>query len=139
MKANTNEPKNKEFMMNRKTIMSIGGALALTISAAPSFAADGAEVFNKCRVCHSVEEGKKKVGPSLYGVVGRTPGTLAGYKYSASMTDFGATGAVWDAATLNTYLTNPRGLVAKTKMIFPGLGDEAERTALIAYLDGLDG
>ncbi len=128
--------------MNKTIMMSIGAALVLATSALPSFAVDGEDVFKKCRVCHSIEDGKMKVGPSLYGVVGRTPGTLTGYKYSASMIAFGETGAVWDAATLNTYLTKPRDLVTKTKMIFPGLNDEvtgeADRLAVIAYLDGLD-
>jgi cytochrome c len=134
---------NKENMMKNTTLMFMGSALVLTFSAGTTLAAAdtaaGEAVFKKCRACHSVIEGKKKIGPSLYGVVGRKPASVEGYKYSASMQAFGATGAVWDAATLNTYLTKPRALVTKTKMMFPGLPNEADRTALIAYLDSLDG
>lgn len=126
--------------MRTSSLLLIGSALVLTVNASAAIAdtAAGEAVFKKCRVCHSNVEGKKKVGPSLYGVVGRTPGTLAGYKYSASMIDFGKTGAVWDAKTLSTYLIKPRGLVTKTKMMFPGLKKEADRTAVIEYLDSLD-
>jgi len=126
--------------MRTPSLLLIGSALALTINAGAAMAdtAAGEAVFKKCRVCHSNVEGKKKVGPSLYGVVGRTPGTLEDYKYSASMIDFGKTGAVWDAKTLDTYLMQPRALVAKTKMMFPGLKNEADRKAVIEYLDSLD-
>lgn len=125
--------------MYKTPLMIIGSALVLTMSATAVMAdaAAGEAVFKKCRACHSVVKDKMKIGPSLYGVVGRTPGTLAGYKYSASMIDFGKTGAVWDAATLSTYLTKPRALVTKTKMMFPGLKKEADRIALIDYLDSL--
>lgn len=78
--------------------------------------------------------GQKKVGPNLYGVIGRTPGTLEGYKYSPAMIAFGETGAVWNAATLDSYLLAPRDVVSKTKMIFPGLPDAQARANLIAYL-----
>ncbi len=127
--------------MSRTIKMIIGGAVALTAGANVALASDvtaGAAVFKKCKVCHSAVEGQKKVGPSLYGVVGRTPGTLAGFNYSPAMTGFGAGGAVWDAATLAEYLIAPRTLVPKTKMIFPGLSDEADRLNVVAYLDSLD-
>jgi cytochrome c len=41
---------------------------------------------------------------------------------------------VWDEAQLDTYLTNPRGVVVGTKMVFPGLKDETDRKNVIAYL-----
>jgi cytochrome c len=99
----------------------------------------GATVFKKCRACHSIVKGKKKVGPSLYGVVGRTPGTLAGYKFSTAMKAYGAKGTTWDADALSTYLTAPRTMIPKVKMIFPGLKNEQDRLDIIAYLDSLDG
>ncbi len=98
----------------------------------------GALVFKKCRACHSNVEGKKKVGPSLFGVVGRTPGTLEGYKYSTAMKNFGAGGAVWDAQTLSEYLTSPRTMLPKVKMIFPGLKEQQDRLDIISYLDTLN-
>ena len=114
-------------------------AAVVEVAEAPSGNAEaGAVVFKKCRACHSNVKGKKKVGPSLYGVVGRTPGTLAGYKYSTAMKAYGAKGTTWDAATLSTYLTAPRTMIPKVKMIFPGLKNEQDRLDIIAYLDSLD-
>lgn len=118
----------------------LGTALALGLSANTVLADDhaaGEAVFKKCRACHSIEPGKKRVGPSLFGVVGRTPGTAEGFKYSPSMIAFGKTGAVWDDATLDSYLASPRKLVKKTRMAFPGIKGEEDRKALIEYLETL--
>jgi cytochrome c len=93
---------------------------------------DGAKVFNRnCAVCHSINPGQNIVGPSLAGVVGRKAGQIDGFDYSEANRKSGLT---WDVATLDTYLTNPRGLVPGTKMSFPGLKDPADRAAVIAYL-----
>ncbi len=94
----------------------------------------GEQTFKKCMACHSIADKTNKVGPSLLGVVGRKAASVEGYNYSDSMKEYAATGAIWDEATLNTYLENPKGVVAKTKMAFAGVKDEAERKALIAYL-----
>lgn len=96
-------------------------------------AAAGQLVFKKCMSCHNVDTDKSKVGPSLKGLIGRQPGTVEGFKYSAAMVEFG-TGKVWDEALLKTYLPNPRGLVKGTKMAFAGLKKDAEIADVIAYL-----
>lgn len=109
----------------------------LAASASPAFAGDaanGAKVFKKCKACHVVDSAKNKVGPSLQGVFGRTPGSVGGFKYSSAMSGFGASGAVWDAATLDQFLTKPKALVKKTKMSFPGLKKASDRADVIAYL-----
>jgi len=107
-------------------------------SAAPAFAAgdatNGAKVFKKCKACHVVDSAKNKVGPSLQGIVGRAAGSAAGFKYSNAMSGFGGTGAVWDAATLDAFLTKPKALVKGTKMSFPGLKKQSDRDDVIAYL-----
>ncbi|MCM2472459.1 cytochrome c family protein [Rhizobium sp. CG5] len=96
-------------------------------------AAAGKLVFNKCMACHNVDTDKAKVGPPLKGVIGRQPGTVEGFKYSAAMVDFGA-GKVWDEALLKTYLPNPKALVKGTKMAFAGLKTDKEIGDVIAYL-----
>ncbi|MEZ5791599.1 MAG: cytochrome c family protein [Nitratireductor sp.] len=105
-----------------------GQALALEGNAE-----DGAKVFKKCAVCHIAEEAKNKVGPTLNGVIGRVPGTVADYKYSKAMTEFGS-GKVWDEAQLTTYLADPKGVVKGTKMAFAGLKKEQDVADVIAYL-----
>ncbi len=91
----------------------------------------GKTAFNKCAICHSIKEGENKIGPSLHGVVGRASHSLPTYIYSEPMKKYDVT---WDKGTLDTYLTDPRKVVPGTKMIFPGLKNDAERANVIAYL-----
>lgn len=95
---------------------------------------NGEKIYRKCRQCHTTKAGEIKIGPSLAGVVGRRPGSIEGFGYSQSMIDFGTGGNVWNGATLDAYLTRPRNLVPKTKMVFPGLRKATDRADLIAYL-----
>lgn len=94
-------------------------------------AAAGEKVFKKCKACHSLAEGKKKVGPSLFGVIGRAAGSVEGYKYSKAML---ASGLTWDDETMAKYLTKPKVLVPKTKMSFAGLKKEGDVANVIAYI-----
>jgi cytochrome c len=115
-------------------------AAALVSLAAPALAAGdpahGEAVFKKCMACHAVgDNAKNKVGPVLNGVIGRTAGTLEGYKYSQAMIDAGAAGTVWDEPTLTTYLTDPKALVKGTKMAFAGLKQPQDIADVIAYLE----
>jgi cytochrome c len=118
------------------------GLISLTGFAAPAAAADvvkGRQVFNRCMVCHSNQPDVARVGPSLFGVYGRAPGTLASFRgYSQAMRAFGE-GKIWDEATLDTYLANPRATVPGNRMAFPGVPEAGERADLIAFLKTLKG
>lgn len=94
-------------------------------------AAAGQKVFARCAPCHNVDKPQNKVGPTLQGLFGRTAGTLEGYNYSTANKD---SGIVWDAATLDEYLVDPKAKIPGTKMVFAGLKNEADRANLIAYL-----
>ncbi len=98
--------------------------------------AEGAGLFKKkCRACHSEDEGKNKVGPSLHAVFGQAAASVDGFtKYSKNMK---ASGLTWDAATLDQFLAKPKGLVKGTKMSFAGLKKDGERAAVIEYLKSL--
>lgn len=74
--------------------------------------------FGTCAVCHKVAAGQPQaLGPNLFRVGGRKAGTSPGYKYSPAMAGSKLT---WDRATLIRYITNPRGLVPGTKMVYAG-------------------
>ena len=95
----------------------------------------GANVFKKCKACHKLEEGVKAVGPDLYGLVGREV-AVRDFSYSNTMADMGG---VWDAATLNEFLIDPKGMVPGTKMTIKGLSKPQDRADLIAYLSTIGG
>ena len=115
-------------------------AVALALIAAPMTAhADGdvekgEKVFRKCKACHVVDEAKNKVGPSLQNVVGRTAGTVEGFKYSDAMKTAGEGGLAWTEENIDKYMADPKGFMPKNKMAFIGLKKEDDREDLIAYL-----
>ncbi|PCI51209.1 MAG: cytochrome c family protein [Alphaproteobacteria bacterium] len=119
-------------------ILSISAITALSFSMtsfAEGDAVKGLKVFKKCKACHTADEGgKNRVGPNLFGIVGKKAAQREGYKYSKAMI---ASGLTWDEATLDTYLTKPRALVKKTKMTFAGLKKDKQRADIIAYLKTL--
>ena len=100
-----------------------------------AFSADavkGKKIFTKCKACHNADALKHKIGPHLVGIVGRKAGTADGYtKYSKAIKD---SGIVWDEANLDKWLTNPKGMYPKTKMIYPGLKSADDRANVIEYL-----
>jgi cytochrome c len=92
----------------------------------------GKQVFGMCRSCHSIAKGGPNMtGPDNYAVVGRKAGTHEGYAYSDALK---TSGIVWDAATLDRWIENPRKVVPGTKMSFAGIKDPKDRADLIAYL-----
>ena len=94
----------------------------------------GEKVFVACKTCHAGEAGKNMVGPSLYQIVGRHSGSVAGYSYSAANK---GSGIVWSKDKLFQYLENPQRVVPGTKMTYTGVKDHQQRADLIAYLETL--
>lgn len=101
-----------------------------------ALAAEGETVFKKCRSCHQVGEGARhRTGPILNGIVGRTIGSVDGFKkYSKKIVEMGGEGVVWDDATLDEFLARPKDFIKGTRMSFAGLRDEEDRAAVIEYL-----
>ncbi len=111
----------------------VGCALSVTGGAARAQdAAAGQSVFKaQCAICHSVQPGQNLTGPSLFGVDGRRSGQVPGFAYSEANIN---SGMVWNADTLDLYLTSPKGVVPHNPMIYGGLKDAQKRADLIAYL-----
>ncbi len=129
---------------------------ALFCLAAPALAdghasgdpAAGEKAFKQCKSCHMVADGDNvivkggKTGPNLYGIAGRTAGTVDGFKYGASLVEAGEKGLVWDAENFAEYTKDPRGFLktylddtsAKSKMSFK-LKKGAED--IYAYLESI--
>jgi cytochrome c len=101
--------------------------------------AEGHEIFNLvCHLCHSDQKGVNRIGPSLYGVVGRKVASVPGYSYSEAMRKFGEVwGRTWTPEELDHYLTNPQKWIPGVNMHYSGLKHRANRQAIIAYLSTL--
>jgi len=96
----------------------------------------GEAVFAKCKSCHTIDAGGPNgTGPNLNGVLGKKPGTHAGFAYSAGMTEHGGAVGTWQFADLSEFLKAPQKHIAGTKMTFVGLKKPEERVNLIAYLN----
>lgn len=123
-------------MLRRLSVIAVAGGLFLMPAgmrlAWAGDASAGKTVFtNVCSICHSVQPGQNKIGPSLFGLVGRKTGSVPGYSYSPANE---AANLTWDEATLDKYLQGPRAMIPGTKMTYGGLKDATKRADLIAYL-----
>ncbi len=110
------------------------GTTAAVLAQSSNFNGDLELAFNgHCRECHAFDKGDNRLGPSLYGVVGRKAGIVAGFAYSDSLKSSGVT---WDEKTLDKWITNPNAVVPGNNMgaIFSGLADADQRAKIIAFL-----
>jgi len=95
--------------------------------------ASGEKIFKKCAACHSiVKDGKNKIGPALYNVVGRQVGGVNDYKYSKALLAYGKN---WTFEELNGFLIKPAKYIKGTKMSYAGLRKEKDRASVILYLN----
>ncbi|MFT3733030.1 MAG: c-type cytochrome [Hyphomicrobium sp.] len=112
-------------------------SLSVSAISSAAFADDDPELaFNgHCRECHEFDKGDNRIGPTLYGVVGRKAGTVPGFPYSESLKDSGIT---WNEKILDQWITNPNAVVPGNNMgaIFSGLSDPKERAKIITFLKG---
>ena len=115
------------------TICSLGTTAAV-VAQSNSSTGDLELAFNgHCRECHEFDKGDNRLGPTLYGVVGRKAGIVPGFDYSDSLKNSGIT---WDEKMLDQFIANPNALIPGNNMgvIFSGLADAGERAKIIAFL-----
>jgi cytochrome c len=107
--------------------------VAAVLGLLPKANADaGADIFKKCLACHTPNKGDRNlVGPNLWGVVGRKVASASGFAYSDAMKGFGGE---WTWDRLAKYLHKPAEAVPGNKMVFQGVGDNADLADLLAYL-----
>lgn len=121
-----------------KPLSAMGAVLLLSLLPfAGALAADvdnGADVFDAhCAECHSISSTpRNKKGPSLYGVVGRHAGSVAGFNYSAANR---AAAISWTPEVLRHYLAGPQAAIPGTTMKFRGLANPKEIDDLVAFLE----
>ncbi len=93
----------------------------------------GEKVFKKCAACHLVNKGgENKIGPALYGVLGKKVASKSDYKYSKAMSAYDKN---WTFEEMNGYLRKPQSYIKGTKMAFAGLRKDKDRASVILYLN----
>ena len=136
------EPEKQGFAIEVAEAAGSGEAAAETPAApaeslgtmlAAADAAKGQTVFKACAACHDASKGgPNKVGPNLWGIVGRMHGSHEGFSYSEAMAAL--KDKPWTYEALNEFITNPKAAVPGTKMAYGGLKKDADRANLLAYL-----
>jgi cytochrome c2 len=109
----------------------VAGACLLGMAAARAEGRGEAVFKRNCSICHSLDPGKNRVGPSLAGVVDRPAGSAPNFHYSSANAD---SRIVWTKDKLDGYLADPQGMVPGTLMLFPGLKSADDRQAVIEFL-----
>lgn len=117
--------------MKRISLVLLSGSAVMIAPAAAVAQAAGAQLFNQCRACHTIQKGDRNgIGPNLNGLFGRQSGSVAGFNYSPAMK---AAKLRWDERTLSEYLASPMKKVPGSRMPI-SVPDPAKRAALIAWL-----
>ena len=111
--------------------MRLFAAVATTLFCTGAASAQMDPSFAQCAACHAVKPGQNRLGPSLFGVVGRAKASVPGFSYSPALK---AQKGVWNDAELNAYIANPRAKVPGGRMFYPGMADATKRARLIAWL-----
>lgn len=120
--------------MRRLTLAIAAGLAIAPFAAQAQDAAAGQRVFNQCRACHTIDAGGRNgVGPNLHGIVGRAAGSIEGFRYSANMQEW-RQGQSWTEENLRRYIANPKDVLPRGSMAFPGIRNEQQLNDLIAYL-----
>lgn len=94
--------------------------------------AAGQAVAVRCQQCHDYTKGgPNKIGPNLWGIIGRARGTHPGFSYSSAMAK---RGGEWSYDDLFHYIHSPAKFIPGNKMAFAGVPKPQDRINLIAFM-----
>jgi cytochrome c len=119
-------------MFRNAVLLMLATVAPCTALAADANVTRGAQLFQNCAPCHSLEPGKNMTGPSLSNLWDRKAGDAQEFeRYSAALK---SSGIMWNDQTLNAWLADPQHVVPGNTMTFPGIKDAPARADLLAYL-----
>jgi cytochrome c len=132
-------------MQTKTRMLALLGALAIpglamlapdSARASEADAAAGKTVFQRqCATCHiDAAEGPRRLGPTLFGLIGRKTGAVEGFRYTEANRN---AGFAWTPEKLEEYLRNPRALIPGTNMAFAGIRSDKDRADVVEYIKGL--
>lgn len=121
-----------------KRILLIAAPATLAFGAS-AFAQDGDQVSEgetlfqqQCRQCHSLEEGENRVGPHLADIVGREVAAVEGFNYSEALEESDIT---WSPDNIDQFIADPQSFIPGNRMPYPGMPDQDQRAAVVAFLE----
>jgi cytochrome c len=109
----------------------------LTLSASAGQAADVAKgqaaFVRQCAICHTIDkDGENRLGPNLFGIVGKRAGTAPGFKYTNAFRNTAT--FEWTEGLLGPWIALPAVMVPGTAMgVFPGVSDR-DKDDIVAYV-----
>jgi cytochrome c len=117
----------------KETVAAKPFEVAAVLSLLPNASADnGADLFRTCLTCHTPEKGgPTRVGPNLWGIVGRKVAEVPGFNYSGAMKAFGGE---WTWDRLAKYLHKPAEAIPENKMVYEGVKDDRDLADLLVHL-----
>lgn len=111
----------------------------IAVRLASADAGRGETVFRQCATCHTPEKGgANKVGPNLWGVLGRAKGQQPNFNYSNALKAVAAKGEKWEFEAIDKFVENPKGYIPGTSMSFAGISNAKTRADLVAYVNTLN-
>lgn len=120
----------------KHTFLSLSFLLAFSVAAHAGDANAGRQVYlSRCQSCHTVDKGgSNRLGPALFGIMGKKAGTLPGYAYSRPLK---TSNIVWTDDMLRRWMRQPNQTLPGTRMAFAGLSNPKQVEDLIAYMHTL--